>query len=161
MPGEPPVTVDDLEVAQFVYLLLRNEKIRRGHHTVASKAVLILGRFTPERKEVLDALRGELRRRSYAPIVFDFEKPASKDLTGTIQMLANLAQFIVADLTDPSSVPYELATVVPRTKVPLQALIRAGEPVFALFRDLMDYPWVLKPYRYESIPQLLAALPRP
>ena len=48
--GEPEVTVDDLEVAQFVYLLLHNEKIRNVIDTVTSKVVLILGRFTPERK---------------------------------------------------------------------------------------------------------------
>jgi uncharacterized protein YjbI with pentapeptide repeats len=48
--GEPEVTVDDLEVAQFVYLLLHNEKLRKVIDTVTSKVVLILGRFTPERK---------------------------------------------------------------------------------------------------------------
>ena len=46
-----------------------------------------LGRFTPERKTVLDALRDELRQRNYLPIVFDFEKPASRDLTETISTL--------------------------------------------------------------------------
>ena len=38
--GEPAVTVDDLEVAQFVYLLLHNEKIRRVIDTVGKKGVL-------------------------------------------------------------------------------------------------------------------------
>jgi len=28
--------------------------------------------------------REELRNRNYLPVLFDFEKPASKDLTGTI-----------------------------------------------------------------------------
>jgi uncharacterized protein YjbI with pentapeptide repeats len=61
--GEPVITVDDLEVAQFIYLLLDNETIRHVIETVTSKAVLILGRFTPERKAVLDALREALRTR--------------------------------------------------------------------------------------------------
>jgi hypothetical protein len=39
--------------------------------------VLILGRFTDERKAVLDALREELRKRNYLPILFDVEKPRS------------------------------------------------------------------------------------
>lgn len=60
-PGEPEITVDNIEVAQFVYLLLRNQKIRDVIDTITSKAVLILGRFTPERKAVLDALREERR----------------------------------------------------------------------------------------------------
>jgi Pentapeptide repeats (8 copies) len=42
--NEPEVTVDDLEVAQFVYLLLHNDKIRRVIDTVGKKGVLLLGR---------------------------------------------------------------------------------------------------------------------
>jgi hypothetical protein len=133
---QPKVTVDNLEVAQFVYLLLHNEKIRHVIDTITSKAVLILGRFTPKRKAVLDALREELRRRNYLPILFDFDKPASKDLTGTVQTLANMARFVVADLTDPSSVPHELAMVVPGTVVPVQPVLLEGQPEYAMFVDL-------------------------
>jgi hypothetical protein len=61
-PDEPLVTVDDLEVAQFVYLMLHNEKIRSVIDTITSKVVLILGRFTLDRKTVLERLRTELRR---------------------------------------------------------------------------------------------------
>jgi len=70
-----------LEVAQFVYLLVNNQRIRHVIDTITSKIVLILGRFTHERKAVLDALRDELRKRDYLPILFDFDKPASRDLT--------------------------------------------------------------------------------
>ena len=52
-------------MAQFIYLLLHNEKIREVIDTITSKAVLILGRRTPARKAVLDAIRDELRRRNY------------------------------------------------------------------------------------------------
>lgn len=55
--AEPEITVDNLEVAQFIYLLLHNEKIREVIDTITSKAVLTLGRFTRERKAVLDAIR--------------------------------------------------------------------------------------------------------
>ena len=61
--NEPEITVDNIEVAQFIYLLLNNQKIRDVIDTITSKAVLILGRFTLERKAVLDALREELRKR--------------------------------------------------------------------------------------------------
>src|SRR5436309_3223942 len=60
--NEPVITVDDLKVAQFIYLLLDNREIRNFINTVTSKVVLILGRFTPKRKEVLDALKNELRK---------------------------------------------------------------------------------------------------
>jgi hypothetical protein len=63
-PGEPTITVDHLEVVQFIYLLLDNEKIREVIDTITSKAVLILGRFTSERKAVLDAIRNELHHRA-------------------------------------------------------------------------------------------------
>ena len=56
---EPEITVDNIEVAQFIYLLLHNETIRDVIDTVTSKVVLILGRFTDERKAVIDAVREE------------------------------------------------------------------------------------------------------
>jgi hypothetical protein len=80
--GEPTVTVDNIEVAQFVYLMLHNQKIRDVIDTITSKAVLILGRFTQERKPVLEALREELRQRKYLPILFDFQKPRSRNKIG-------------------------------------------------------------------------------
>src|SRR5258708_13781343 len=117
--GEPAITVDNLEVAQFIYLLLNNTKIRDVIDTIAKKAVLILGRFTPERKAVLDAIKDTLRTNDYLPILFDFEKPSSRNFTETVRTLAHLSRFIIADLTDPSSVPHELATIVPTLFIPL------------------------------------------
>jgi uncharacterized protein YjbI with pentapeptide repeats len=156
---ESPIQVDNLEVAQFIYLLLNNKKLRNVIDTITSKVVLILGRFTSDRKVVLDAIRDELRKRDYLPVLFDFEKPARKDLTGTISTLANLARFIIADLTDPSSVPHELATVVPGTVVPVQAIILEGQREYAMFPDLMRrHHWVLEPHQYKSKELLIAQL---
>ena len=53
---EPTITVDNLEVAQFIYLLLNNTEIRDVIDTITSKVVLILGHFMPERKAILDTL---------------------------------------------------------------------------------------------------------
>src|SRR5579884_31661 len=108
---EPEITVDNLEVAQFIYLLLNNKKIRNVIDTIAKKVVLILGRFTPERKRVLDALRDKLREHNYSPVVFDFDPPESQDLTETVSILARLSRFIIADITDPSCIPQELYAV--------------------------------------------------
>jgi Pentapeptide repeats (8 copies) len=80
---EPEITVDNIEVAQFIYLMLNNQKVRDVIDTITSKAVLILGRFTADRKEVLDALREELRNRNLLPILFDFAIPASLDFHGS------------------------------------------------------------------------------
>jgi uncharacterized protein YjbI with pentapeptide repeats len=157
--NEPEITVDNIEVAQFIYLLLHNKKIREVIDTIGKKAVLILGRFTADRRAVLDALREELRKRDYVPILFDFDKPASQDLTATVSTLAHLARFIIADLTDPSSIPYELATVVPTTPVPVQPILLSGTSEFAMFQDLRRrHHWVLATHRYASQEQLIAEL---
>jgi uncharacterized protein YjbI with pentapeptide repeats len=156
---EPTVTVDDIEIAQFIYLLLHNKKIRDVIDTIGKKAVLILGRFTAERKAVLDALREELRKREYLPILFDFDKPDSQDLTATVSTLAHLARFVIADITDPSSIPYELATIVPTTPVPVQPILLSGNSEFAMFPNLRQrYHWVLTTHRYDGQTQLIADL---
>ncbi len=158
-PGEPDITVDNLEVAQFIYLLLHNEKIRHVIDTITSKVVLILGRFTPERKVVLDALREELRKRNYSPVLFDFEKPASRDLTETISTLAHMSRFIIADITDAKSIPQELQAIVPDLpSVPVQPLLESSYREYAMFEHFRRYPWFLETYYYDSIGEVLASL---
>jgi hypothetical protein len=155
---EPTVTVDNIEVAQFIYLLLHNEKIRDVIDTVTSKAVLILGRFTVDRKAVLDSLREELRKHDYLPILFDFAVPAERDITETVSLLARMARFIIADLTDPSSIPKELEAIVPSLAVPVQPLLEGSSRPYAMFKDYWKYEWVLPVYRYEGLEPLLATL---
>src|SRR4051812_37895256 len=157
-PGEPEITVDNIEVAQFVYLLLHNEKIRQVIDTIGKKAILILGRFTEERKKVLDALREELRKHDYLPILFDFDKPASKDLTGTVLTLTHMARFIIADLTDPSCIPYEVAKIADAF-VPVRPILLSGKSEFAMFVDMQRrYHWVLPTHRYDTPEQLIVDL---
>jgi len=154
------MTVDNLEVAQFIYLLLSNPKIREIIDTITSRVVLILGRFTEERKAVLDALRNELRRRGLAPVLFDFDKPASKDTTGAIETMARMARMVIADLTDPSSIPHELATVVPYLRTTPVVLLRLkGTGGYSMVNDLLAYDrWVLPVHEYESEELLIAEL---
>ena len=157
--GQPVITVDDLRLAQFLNLLLENEQICNVIDTIISKTVLILGRFANERKVVLDAIRDELRARDYVPILFDFDKPASKDVTGTVETLARMSRFIIADLTDPSSIPHELATIVPHLRTtPVRLLRLHGSGGYSMVEDLRAYPWVLDIYEYQDTNQLLASL---
>ena len=156
---EPEITVDNIEVAQFVYLLLHNQKIRDVIDTITSKAVLILGRFTDERKAVLDALREELRKRNYLPIVFDFEKPISQTTDETITLLARMARFVIADLSDPKSILQELRGIVPDLpSVAVQPLILEPQEEPGMFDFFRRYSWFLQPYRYHSQKHLLANL---
>jgi uncharacterized protein YjbI with pentapeptide repeats len=157
--GEPTVTVDNIEVAQFVYLLLHNEKIRDVIDTITSKAVLILGRFTDERKAVLDALREELRKNNYLPILFDSSVPATRDITETVSLLARMSRFVVADITDPRSIPQELSVIVrDLPSVPVQPLLLEGSTEYGMFEHFKRYPWVLETYRYPSSEHLIAGL---
>ena len=157
--GESIITVDNIEVAQFIYLLLNNEKVRQIIDAVTSKVVLILGRFTEERKAVLDAIREDLRRRDLTPLLFDFDKPTNKDVTGTVETLARMARFVIADLTDPSSIPHELATIVPFLRTtPVLPLRLVGTGGYSMFDDLRAYPWVLETYEYDNAGSLLSAL---
>ncbi len=158
--GEPALTVDDLEVAQFIYLMLNNQKLKNVIDTITSKAVLILGRFTAERKEVLDAIRDELRRRGYVPILFDFEPSASRDLTETVTLLARMARFIIADLTEPKSIPQELTSIIDGLpSVPIQPIILSSQREYAMYEHWTEYPWVLKIQKYKSVDDLLANIP--
>ena len=161
--GEPAVTVDNIEVAQFVYLLLRNEKIRDVIDTIGRKGVLLLGRFTEGRIAILDRLRDELRKRGYLPIVFNFDKPETKDFTETVRLLAGMSKFVIADLTSPKSAPYELGAIVSQTMIPFQPIIEAGETPFAMLRDLLtSYPdRVFQPIEYPSVDRLIETIIEP
>jgi hypothetical protein len=103
---------------------VESKKIRDVIDTITSKAVLILGRFTDERKAVLDALREELRKRDYLPILFDFEKSRARNTDETITLLARMARFVIADISDAKSVLQELRAIVPDVpSVPVQTII--------------------------------------
>jgi uncharacterized protein YjbI with pentapeptide repeats len=157
---EPTLTTDNLEVAQFLHLLLHNEKIRDVIDTVGRKGVLLLGRFTEGRIAVLERLRQELRNRGYVPIVFNFDKPETKDFTETVRLLAGLSKFVIADITNPKSAPLELQATVPEIMVPFRPIIEEGEKPFAMLQDLWikHREWVFDPLYYSSLDALVGAL---
>ena len=158
-PDHSDITVDNLEVAQFIYLLLHNKKIRDVIDTITSKVVLILGRFTSERKAVLDALRDELRTHDYLPVLFDFDKPRTRTTLETVSTLAHMARFVVADITDAKSVLQELQAIVPNNpSVPVQPLLLTAQAEPGMFDFLRSFPCMLETYYYPAIEDLLAEL---
>ena len=142
--NELPVMVDDIEVAQFVHLLLNHRKLRKAIDAVAERGVLILGRFSAGGLEVLELLAASLRELNYLPIIFDFDRPSDRNYTETIMTLAGLSRFVVADLSG-SSVPQELQATVPHFKIPFVPILQAGSTSYAMFADILEYPWVIKP----------------
>jgi len=154
---QPEITVDDLEVAQFIYLLLARSKLRDVIITLGEKAVLVLGRFT-ERKELLESIAIKLRDLKYLPIIFDFDRPTDRDLTETVKVLAGLSRFVIADITNPRSVPLELQATVPDYMVPFVTMLERGQPAFGMFDDLpRKYHWALPLLEYNNAETLLAA----
>jgi uncharacterized protein YjbI with pentapeptide repeats len=157
--AEPAIRVDNLEVAQFIYLLLNNAKIREVIDTIGKKAVLILGRFTAERKVVLDSIQDALRQLGFVPILFDFEKSSTRDTQETIVTLAGLSRFVIADITDPKSIPQELGSIVPTLpSVPVQPLLQIGYQPWGMYDHIKRYPWVLPLFEYENTKELLQDL---
>jgi uncharacterized protein YjbI with pentapeptide repeats len=151
-----PITVDNIELAQFIYLILKSPKIRDVIDTITSKVVLILGRFNPERKRILDSIREELRKRNYVPVMFDFERPASRDFIETASTLAHLAKFTIVDLTAPRSVQHELADIVPHLAIPVKPLLLAGKrSIWGTASSLWKYPWMMDITRYKDISDLM------
>jgi uncharacterized protein YjbI with pentapeptide repeats len=153
---EPNITVDKLEVAQFVYLMLSNKNIRDVIDTITGKGVLILGRFSEERKAVLDAIKERLRGFDLVPMVFDWDKPSSRDLTETVQLLANLSRFVVADLTDAKSIPQELSHIIPfLPSVPVRPIILAGQRKYGMAEHWTGYKTMLPVFEYEDKDHLI------
>lgn len=153
---EHTITVDDLELAQFIYLLLNNERVRRVIDTITSKMVLILGRFTPERKVLLDAIRSHLRTRDYLPVVFDFDKPSTQSTMETVATLAHLSRFVIADLTDAKSILQELRGIVPdRPSLPVQPLLLESQSEPGMIDFFKRYSWFLDVVSYRTPEHLL------
>ncbi|VAW17136.1 hypothetical protein MNBD_BACTEROID05-254, partial [hydrothermal vent metagenome] len=156
----PHVMVDSLEVAQFIYLLLNNEKIRDVIDTIGAKGVLILGRFTNERKHILNAIKSKLRELGLVPMMFDFEMPTQRDFTETIRILAGFSKFIIADISNPKCAPLELQATMPDYMIPFVPIIHEDEKPFAMFKDLNQKygDWVLELLRYDSVDNLIDVL---
>jgi hypothetical protein len=158
--NEPEITVDDIEVAQFLHILLHNEKIRKVIDTIGKKGVLLLGRFTEGRIAILERLREKLRTLGFVPMVFNFDKPETKNFTETVRLLCALSHFVIADITNPRSTPLELQATVPDVMVPFVPILQDGEKPFAMFVDLQyQYDWVLEPViAYSSVDRLIEVL---
>jgi uncharacterized protein YjbI with pentapeptide repeats len=157
---EPTITVDNLKIAQFIYLLLNNVEVREVIDTITSQVVLILGRFSGERKTVLEILKHELRTQNYSPVAFDFEESGRPDFRETVRTLANMARFVLIDLTDLENVLDEIVKVVPYCRVPIQPFLFLDNHQYTYnqFLDLRHkHRWVLPLFRYQDNSDLLAS----
>lgn len=156
--AENELVVEDLQVAQFLYLLLNNARVRDAIDTLGKKVVLILGRFTPERKRVLNGLRDALRAQQYVPIIFDFERPTQRDLTETVRILAGLSRFVIVDITSPSSTGLELQATVPVFKIPYVPILERGHKKLSMLQSIQGEDHVLPLLYYANLESLIRQL---
>ncbi len=150
----PTVTVDNIELAQFLYLMINNVRLRDVIKTITSKVVLILGNFSVVRKEKLDQIREILRTQDVIPVMFDFEKPSTRNLTETVLTLASMSKYVIADLSSPRSVPHELANIARQLpSIRFYPIIVAGEAPYGMFADYAPYTWIrpIKEYTEDDI----------
>lgn len=157
--GESAVMVDNLEVAQFIYLLLNHKKLRDVLNAITERGVLILGRFGGGGLEVLQTIAAKLRESKYQPFIFDFDRPADRNYTETLKTLVGLSRFVIVDLSGPS-VPQELYATVPHFKIPFVPIIEEGRRQYSMVVDILEYPWVLNPpVRFVDVEHLVRVLP--
>jgi hypothetical protein len=105
----------------------------------------------------LEYVRGALRDRfGLVPIVFDFPPSASRDLTETIQLLASMCRFVLADLTDAKSIPQELSQIVPSLpSLPVQPILLSTQREYSMFEHWRRFPNVLPEFLYDDRDHLL------
>jgi hypothetical protein len=158
-PRQPRVTTDDLEVAQFIYVLLNHQKLRSVFNTTTERGVLILGRFGGGGLEVLRAIAAKLRDLSYLPIIFDFERPYQRTYTETVITLAGLCSFVIVDLSG-RSVPQELQATVNTLRIPFFPIIEEGNLPHSMVKDFAELDhFFYPPIEFETIEQLIKQLP--
>jgi uncharacterized protein YjbI with pentapeptide repeats len=152
------ITLDNLKVAQFLALLLDNQDIREVIGTVARKAVLVLGHFSPERKAFLDALRDALRQQDYLPIVFEFEAPISAVSLETLKILADLTRFILVEVTEAADLFPTVQAILPHEEISIQPLFYGEALPSGISVDFQQYPQILPIHFYKDRDSLALSL---
>jgi CHAT domain-containing protein len=125
---------------------------------LSRRRVLILGRFSARRLPVLNAIKKKLAEHEdrYIPELFTFARPDSRDLVESILGFAALSRFVIADLSEPRSLPQELQAIVPNLQsVPVVPIINEGGREFATFDSIARRPNVVQPtLRYRNVADL-------
>lgn len=158
--AEEKIVVDSLDLAAFIYSTLNNRNIARTIEAASRTWVLILGRFTQGRKQLLEKLRETLKQRHYVPIIFDFKRPDRRDLIETLLLLAGMSAFVIVDISDPRSTPLELQAIASTYGVPIFPILKGTSSPFGMFPGLRKFQWVFPILHYQSSADLISKLTR-
>lgn len=158
--ADSEISVDNIEIAQHIYMLIDNKKIRNLITTLTSKVILILGRFTDARLDILEAIKDNIRNQGYIPMLFTFTPSTNRDLIETIFLMASISRMVFADITDPSSVSHEISEIVKNfPSLTVQPLL--FDPVsddeeqeevkeYATIEHFKNYTWFKNTFKYYS-----------
>lgn len=157
---EPAIIVDNLEVAQFLYLHLHNTYIRDVIGTIGKKVVLIVGDFSEERLDVLEAVREVLRQYHYVPVFLACAADDASTKLVTLELLAQLARFVLVDVTETGAVLEVADSILRHTAVPVQPM--AWQPAMpsidALWADRLPSDARLPTYGYADAKTIWTSL---
>jgi len=119
-----------------------------------NRQVLILGRFSPRRKKILDALKKILQQHpdGYLPLLLDGKKPENITLGEWGLYSAIASKFIIADISEPKSIPDELKGIIPQCPSrPVVPIINKTGSQYALSDEWVIRLNVAKPtIRYKN-----------
>jgi hypothetical protein len=153
--ADPTVVVDRFAAAAALFAPWSDGGICQ---TVTERQlVLILGNFQNERRELLHALRRELKRRQLIPVVVHFDKPLSRTFLDVTRQIASLTQFVIVDFTPPHLIAVDFQTALPYFKLPVQAIL-VDSPATRGLETPQQYPWILEPYFYQSVAGAVSAV---
>jgi uncharacterized protein YjbI with pentapeptide repeats len=152
---EPEIVVDELQIAQFIGLWLAGGALPSVITLGATRLVLILGRFTGERRALLEALADDLRSRRYQPLYQEVgPRQVRSDQTAVFCKLARLSGLVLADLSGAGGLWQMLAASMPELpSVICQPLMQGEEP--GSIEDTRIVPGLLSLHRYRDVDGLL------
>jgi hypothetical protein len=146
-----------IDAVQSVMRELDGEGVSRVLSDVASRTVVILGRFKPERKSILDFIRRRIATppSPYVGLVFDFEQPKDRTMLESVLRFAAVSRFVIADLSDPKWVLAELLQIVRNFRsLPIVPIIDAQQDEKDAIAEFEGYPWVHPVVRYRDLAHL-------
>ena len=157
-PGEPSILVDNVDFAQFVFMILQTQLLHHLVSSIVARVVLVIGDFIPSRTSVLNALREELRTQNYAPVVVQFPDSRKGEEPDKIAILSRLAKFIITDVPNSHDSTHQLKDLMAKVNIPIQLIHQGTKQQYEALRQQIESPLLLRGSSYMDADELSALL---